>query len=90
MNTRNLFQEIGLLAAIGFAAASCSKDDLTGNRGLNGNAVKFGIITSSSTDDSPETRALNVSAPVGDGEPFRTLHPRRKGNDTRRAGGQRN
>ena len=60
MNTRNLFQEIGLLAAIGFAAASCSKDDLTGNRGLNGNAVKFGIITSSSTDDSPETRALNA------------------------------
>ena len=60
MNTRNLFQEIGLLAAIGFAAASCSKDDLAGNRGLNGNAVKFGVITSSSTDDSPETRALNA------------------------------
>lgn len=60
MNTRNLFQEIGLLAAIGLAAASCSKDDLTGNRGLNGNAVKFGVITSSSTDDSPETRALNA------------------------------
>lgn len=60
MNTRNLFQEIGLLAAIGLAAASCSKDDLAGNRGLNGNAVKFGVITSSSTDDSPETRALNA------------------------------
>ena len=60
MNTRNLFQEIGLLAAIGFAAVSCSQDELAGNRGLNGNAVKFGVITSSSTDDSPETRALNA------------------------------
>lgn len=60
MNTRNLFQEIGLLATIGLAVASCSQDDLTGNRGLNGNAVKFGVITSSSTDDSPETRALNA------------------------------
>lgn len=60
MNTRNLFQEIGLLAAIGFAAVSCSQDELAGNRGLNGNAVKFGVITSSSTNDSPETRALNA------------------------------
>lgn len=49
-----------MLTVIGLAAASCSQDDLTGNRGLNGNAVKFGVITSSSTDDSPETRALNA------------------------------
>ena len=61
MITRNLFQKIGMLTVIGLAAASCSQDELTGNRGLNGNAVKFGIVASSTpAEDTPETRALNA------------------------------
>lgn len=61
MITRNLFQKIGMLAVMGIAAASCSQDELTGNRGLNGNAVKFSIATSSTpAEDTPETRALNA------------------------------
>ena len=40
---------------------SCSQDELTGNRGLNGNAVKFSIVASSTpAEDTPETRALNA------------------------------
>ena len=51
-----------MLTVIGLAAASCSQDELTGNRGLNGNAVRFGIVTPTSTpaEDTPETRALNA------------------------------
>lgn len=50
-----------MLAVMGIAAASCSQDELTGNRGLNGNAVKFSIATSSTpAEDTPETRALNA------------------------------
>lgn len=61
MITRNLFQKIGMLAVMGIAAASCSQDELTGNRGLNGNAVKFSIVASSTpAEDTPETRALNA------------------------------
>ena len=61
MITRNLFQKMGMLAVMGIAAASCSQDELTGNRGLNGNAVKFGIVASSTpAEDTPETRALNA------------------------------
>ena len=32
MITRNLFQKMGMLAVMGIAAASCSQDELTGNR----------------------------------------------------------
>lgn len=61
MITRNLFQKIGMLTVIGLAATSCSQDELTGNRGLNGNAVKFSIVASSTpAEDTPETRALNA------------------------------
>ena len=61
MITRNLFQKMGMLAVMGIAAASCSQDELTGNRGLNGNAVKFSIVASSTpAEDTPETRALNA------------------------------
>ena len=61
MITRNLFQKMGMLTVMGIAAASCSQDELTGNRGLNGNAVKFSIATSSTpAEDTPETRALNA------------------------------
>lgn len=50
-----------MLTVIGLAAASCSQDELTGNRGLNGNAVKFSIVASSTpAEDTPETRALNA------------------------------
>ena len=52
---------MGMLTVMGIAAASCSQDELTGNRGLNGNAVKFSIATSSTpAEDTPETRALNA------------------------------
>ena len=82
MITRNLFQKIGMLAVMGIAAASCSQDELTGNRGLNGNAVKFSIATSSTpAEDTPETRALNADdtpvmllAPGGQD----TLSPKKK------------
>ena len=61
MITRNLFQKMGMLTVMGIAAASCSQDELTGNRGLNGNAVKFSIVASSTpAEDTPETRALNA------------------------------
>ena len=77
MITRNLFQKIGMLTVIGLAAASCSQDELTGNRGLNGNAVRFGIVTPTSTpaEDTPETRALNA-----DDTPVMLLAP--EGKDT--------
>ena len=77
MITRNLFQKIGMLTVIGLAAASCSQDELTGNRGLNGNAVKFSIVTPTSTpaEDTPETRALNA-----DDTPVMLLAP--EGKDT--------
>ena len=85
MITRNLFQKIGMLTVIGLAAASCSQDELTGNRGLNGNAVKFGIVASSTpAEDTPETRALNADdtpvmllAPGGQagGQDTLYLHP---------------
>ena len=77
MITRNLFQKIGMLTVIGLAAASCSQDELTGNRGLNGNAVRFGIVTPTSTpaEDTPETRALNA-----DDTPAMLLAP--EGKDT--------
>ena len=32
--TRNLFQKIGMLAAIGLAVASCSQEELISNRGV--------------------------------------------------------
>ena len=52
---------MGMLTVMGIAAASCSQDELTGNRGLNGNAVKFSIVASSTpAEDTPETRALNA------------------------------
>ena len=61
MITRSLFQKIGMMAAIGLAAASCSQDEFTGNRSVNSNAVSFGIIASSNpAGDTPETRALNA------------------------------
>ena len=56
MMTRNLFQKIGMLAAIGLAVASCSQEELISNRGLNSNAVRFGIVTSTSTEEkTPST-----------------------------------
>ena len=66
-----------MLTVIGLAAASCSQDELTGNRGLNGNAVRFGIVTPTSTpaEDTPETRALNA-----DDTPVMLLAP--EGKDT--------
>lgn len=80
MITRNLFQKIGMLAAIGLAVASCSQEELISNRGLNSNAVRFGIVTPTSTEDTPETRALNADdTPVmllaPGGEDTLYLHP---------------
>lgn len=65
MITRNLFQKIGMLTVIGLAAASCSQDELTGNRGLNGNAVRFGIVTPTSTKTiyDPSPRGFKVPVP---------------------------
>lgn len=78
MNTRHLFQKIGMAGAITLAAASCAQDDLTGGRGTNGNAIGFGITTlaentaegrASEADDKP------IVLPFPGGRDTLYLHP---------------
>ena len=78
MNTRHLFQKIGIAGAITLAAASCAQDDLTGGRGTNGNAIGFGITTlaentaegrASEADDKP------IVLPFPGGRDTLYLHP---------------
>ena len=78
MNTRHLFQKIGMAGAVALAAASCTQDDLTGGRGTNGNAIGFGITTlaentaegrASEADDKP------IVLPFPGGRDTLYLHP---------------